>query len=163
MRFFLLLAQWYRGALRRIRNFFTRMILGQCGDSLEVDRDVTLFNPYNIFLGSHVILNHGVLLQATKHSSIKAGNNVIFSYRATVLTAERKLEDNEISSDHRYKDVVIGNDVWICANATILPGTVIEDNVVVAAGAVAKGYLNSGWIYAGVPAKPVKAIGNSRQ
>ena len=34
----------------------------------------------------------------------------------------------------------------------------IEDNVVVAAGAVARGHLNGGWYYGGVPAKPIKPI-----
>ena len=152
------LNRWYQGGLRFFRNLYTRCLLGECGSSVQIDRGVTLLNPYHISLGCNAILNQGVLLQATKHSSIKAGDNVVFSYRATILTAERKIEDNKISSDHQYADVVIGNNVWICANATILPGTVIEDNVVVAAGAVAKGHLESGWIYAGIPAKPKKRL-----
>ena len=158
IRFFFLLNQWYQGGLRRFRNLYIRSILGECGSQVQIDRGVTLLNPYHIYLGCNASLNQGVLLQATKHSSIKAGNNVIFSYRATILTAERKIEDYKISSDHQYADVVIGNNVWICANATILPRTVIDDNVVVAAGAVAKGHLESGWIYAGIPAKPKKRL-----
>ena len=59
---------------------------------------------------------------------------------------------------HVDGDIAIGNNVLIGAGVTVLPGTVIGDNVVVAAGAVVKGELVSGWLYAGVPARKVKAL-----
>ncbi|MDU6482021.1 MAG: DapH/DapD/GlmU-related protein [Paeniclostridium sordellii] len=34
------------------------------------------------------------------------------------------------------KKVVIGKEVWIAANTTVLPGVLIKDNVTVGAGAV---------------------------
>lgn len=46
----------------------------------------------------------------------------------------------------------------ICAHSTIIPGTVIEEQVVVAAGAVIKGTARSGYLYAGVPAVPKKRL-----
>ncbi len=42
--------------------------------------------------------------------------------------------------------------VWIGARATILPGAVIEDDVIVASGAVVTGRCLSGGVYGGVPA-----------
>lgn len=58
-----------------------------------------------------------------------------------------------------YKDIdmvapiVIGNNVTIGYGTILLPGTVIEDNVIIGAGAVVRGRVKSDGIYAGVPVK----------
>ena len=50
----------------------------------------------------------------------------------------------------------IGNDVWIGANAIILPGVKICDGVVVAAGAVVTHDIEPYAIVGGIPAKLIK-------
>ena len=52
--------------------------------------------------------------------------------------------------------VVIGNNVFIGANCTLLPGTVVGDDVVIGAGSVVRGELAGNAIYAGVPCKEVR-------
>jgi acetyltransferase-like isoleucine patch superfamily enzyme len=54
--------------------------------------------------------------------------------------------------------ITIGNNVVIGAGAIIMPGTVVEDDVKIAAGAViTKGQrLKKGGVYAGVPAKEIR-------
>lgn len=54
----------------------------------------------------------------------------------------------------------IGNNVCIGIAAVVLDGTVIPDNVIVGANSVLSGRepLQSGWLYMGVPARPVKAL-----
>ena len=151
------------GAIRRLRCQWVRLRLGRCGRALVVDKDVNLITPEHLYLGDHVVLNRGVILQATGKSRISVGSNVVFSYRSTVLTAGRSIADGKITPDHQYADVSIGNNVWICANAVVLPGAVIEDNVIVAAGAVARGVLRRGWIYGGVPAHPLKETDGEKQ
>jgi len=54
------------------------------------------------------------------------------------------------------RPVRIGNKVCIGANCTVLPGTVIKDNVVVGAGSVVKGILESNRLYVGVPSRKVR-------
>ena len=51
--------------------------------------------------------------------------------------------------------IEIGNNVFIGSRCTILPGTKIEDNVIIGAGAVVTGRLSHGGLYAGVPAKRI--------
>ena len=58
------------------------------------------------------------------------------------------------------KPVTIGNDVWIGANCTILPGVTIGNNVVVAAGAVVTKDVPDNCVAGGVPAKIIKEIEN---
>mgnify|MGYP001439582093 CR=1 FL=1 len=55
--------------------------------------------------------------------------------------------------------IKLGNHVWICTRAVILPGVELGDNVVVAAGAVVNKSFPANVIVAGVPAKIVKTLG----
>ncbi len=89
----------------------------------------------NVIIGNHVAIGPG-----TK----------IFAYSNHYLFGE-KVTDVKIT-----KDVLIENNVFIGANCTILPGTVIHDNVVIGAGSVIKGELQSNSIYGGVPCKELR-------
>lgn len=146
------------GIARRFRIVWCRCILGALGRDAVIDKGVIFYNPRNIFVGNRVVINRDVLLQGSSGGKISIGDECTISYRAMVLTAGLKFPFTESERPHRYEDVVIGKNVWLCAGAIVLPGTVIEDNVVVAAGAVARGHLNGGWYYGGVPAKPIRPI-----
>ena len=54
--------------------------------------------------------------------------------------------------------VHIGDDVWIGANAVVLPGVTIGNHSVVAAGAIVTKDVPQGSLVAGVPAKILKQI-----
>lgn len=55
-----------------------------------------------------------------------------------------------------YKRVIIGNDVWIGARATIMDGVNVGDGAVIAAGAVVTKNVPPYAIVGGVPAKIIK-------
>jgi len=55
-----------------------------------------------------------------------------------------------------YKPVSIGNDVWICSRAVILPGISVGDHAVIAAGAIVKEDVSPWTVVAGSPAKPIR-------
>ncbi len=59
---------------------------------------------------------------------IKIGRNCVIGYNTTILAHEYLIDE------YRLGDVVIGDRVLIGANSTILPGVVIGDGAVVAAG-----------------------------
>lgn len=68
----------------------------------------------------------------------------------------------EVTVGHRaiVHGATVGNNCLIGMNATVLDKAVLEDNVVVAAGAVVLegAHLESGWLYGGIPAKKLKQI-----
>jgi acetyltransferase-like isoleucine patch superfamily enzyme len=55
-------------------------------------------------------------------------------------------------------DIEIGNNVFIGAHCVILPGTVIENDVAVAANSTLKGVLKSGWLYGGNPIRAIREL-----
>lgn len=54
--------------------------------------------------------------------------------------------------------VIIGENVWIGANVTVVPGVTIGNNAIIAAGAVVTKDVDSNTVVGGVPAKLIKII-----
>ena len=54
--------------------------------------------------------------------------------------------------------VIIGDAVWVEANATILPGVTVGNYSVIAAGAVVNRDVGSGVLVGGVPARIIKRL-----
>lgn len=91
---------------------------------------------YHVHLGKNVLLSHGTHIYCRNHN----------------LLDIQQLDD--------FKDVYIGDDCWIGANAVILPGVKLGRHTVVGAGAVVtKSFPEGGCVLAGVPAKVVKVFG----
>jgi len=65
---------------------------------------------------------------------------------------------------HKYKDIdcfapiIAGNNIFVGYGSTILPGTVIEDNVIIGAGSLVRGTLKSNSVYSGVPVKYICSV-----
>lgn len=94
---------------------------------------------------------------------ITLGDNVGTSGNVQFITHDGSLHVlRNLYKDCRNFDLIkpinIGNNVFIGINAVILPGTKIEDNVIVGAGSIVKGKLKSDSVYAGIPAKYICSI-----
>lgn len=91
------------------------------------------------------------------YGKVLIGENVAIGPGTKIIAYSNHYERGKKVTDVRKTgDVVIGNNVFIGANCTILSGTVIHDNVIVAAGAVIKSELETNAIYGGVPGKLIK-------
>lgn len=116
--------------------------------------------PERLTIGDNISLNGNVFLHC--EGGITIGNNVTLSHGCTVLSVgyiPDQLCKNPIRKEHEYKPVIIKDNVWLGANAMVMPGVTIDRNIIVAAGAVVTRDLDlSGWLYAGVPAKPIHKI-----
>ena len=61
--------------------------------------------------------------------------------------------------EHIQAPVHIGEGVWLCAGSMVMPGVTIAPKIIVAAGSVVTKNLDrEGWLYAGIPAKPIKSF-----
>lgn len=141
---------------RRLRSYVISRKAKNCGINLKVDSGCYFSALSNISFGDNVIINRDVIFQGNKESQIIIGNNCVISYRCQLLTGGRKIIDgNKILKEHIYKNIIIGNNVWVGANSVILPGITIGDNVIIGAGSVVTKSLEEGYIYAGNPARKI--------
>ena len=123
------------------------------GENLEVYGNVKIFgNRCNIFIGDNCSFNEGVILSA--NGKIIIGDNVTISSYTLLHTGFLDLDIFPIKQ-HIYKDIVIGNNVWIASGCIISGGVKIEDNVVIGANSVVLSDLEGGYFYAGSPARKI--------
>lgn len=136
-------------------------------ESLFVRGPVFVDYGENTYFGKNVYFNFNLVILDV--CPVHIGNNCFFGPNISILTAlhslvasERELyfdEEKGYVTDREYgAPITIGNDCWFGGNVTILPGVTIHDNVVVGAGSVVTHDLESGWVYAGNPAKKIKEI-----
>ena len=129
-----------------------------CGKNLRVYGKPVLVSPENIRIGDNCILNNQCVPNASE-SPIIIGNNVTVSSNAMILagTYDPKTFLFEQKRHHVYKEVKIGDNVWVCAGAIICPGVHILGGAIIAAGAVVTKDINEkNVVVAGNPASIVK-------
>ena len=100
-----------------------------------------------IRMGDKVNVQDGAIIHCTyERAPTTIGNNVSIGHRAIV------------------HGCTLGNNVLVGMGAIIMDHAVVEDNCLIAAGAVVleNSHLESGYIYGGVPAKRLKAIGEEQ-
>lgn len=107
------------------------------GDHTRVGLHNTIIGPVTI--GHHVNLAQGITVTALNHTFSDTG---------------KRIDEQGITT----VPVVIEDDVWIGANAVILPGVKIGNHSVVAAGAVVTKNVPPHTLVAGVPAKVIKQL-----
>ncbi len=107
------------------------------GDHTRIGLHNTIIGPVTI--GNHVNLAQGITVTALNHN---------FS------DTEKRIDEQGVNTT----PVVIGDDIWIGANAVILPGVTIGSHSVVAAGSVVTKDVPPHSLVAGVPAKIIRQI-----
>lgn len=106
----------------------------------------------NVGLGTHGFLGCA--------GGIVIGRNTIFGNYVSLHSENHNYADTTIPirlQGVNRKGIIIGEDCWIGAKATILDGTVLGKGCIVAAGAVVRGEIPSYSIVGGVPAKIIKS------
>jgi acetyltransferase-like isoleucine patch superfamily enzyme len=92
------------------------------------------------------------------HGTVKIGDDVAIGPGTMLVAYSNHYQPGEKITDVKVtKDITVGNNVLVGANCTILPGTVIPNNVVIGAGSVVKGELEPDSIYVGMPCRKIRS------
>lgn len=93
--------------------------------------------------------------------NIYIGDDVQFSWDTLVMDSDaHKIWDKNNIELINSGTIKIGNKIWIAANCTILKGTDIKDNCVIASNSLLnKSYKYPNRIIGGIPASEIKEIG----
>lgn len=138
---------------------------------MDIGPAVTVFAPIYISpLGAAArisfkggFINGGVRFSAVENASITIGSSVMIGPGAALLTANHTLLHQQTGRGRTRPTlpaaITVEDDVWIAANATILPGVTIGRGAVVAAGAVVTQDVAPYTLVGGVPAKVIRTLG----
>ena len=131
-----------------------------------VDESFTLFPPFytdcgkNIRVGKNVFLNTGCRFQ--DQGGITLDDGTLIGHNVVLATLNHDEAPARRGAMHPAP-IVIGKNVWIGANATVVPGVTVGDGAIVAAGAVVTRDVTPNTVVAGVPARVLKIIAESKE
>ncbi len=111
----------------------------------------------DVIIGDHTRIG----LHNTVIGPVTIGNHVNLAQGITVTALNHNFENVELRIDEQgvsTNPVTIADDVWIGANAVVLPGVSIGSHSVVAAGAVVTKDVPAHSLVAGVPAKIIRKL-----
>ena len=128
---------------------------------MHVDESITVFPPFysdfgkNITLGKRIFINSGCKFQ--DQGGVAIGDDCLIGHNTVMATLNHDLSPSRRADMHPAR-IVIGRNVWIGSNATILPGVTIGDNAVVAAASVVTKDVPENTIVVGSPARVVRSV-----
>ena len=89
------------------------------------------------------------------------GDNVFIAPNCGFYTAGHPIDAAERNKGLEYaRPITVGDNVWIGAGVTVLPGVTIGDNCVIGAGSVVVKDIPANCIAVGNPCKVIKTINN---
>ena len=126
-----------------------------------VGRGFKMFPPFYTDFGKNTHIGDNVFINACCHfqdhggvfigDCCQIGHNVVFA----TLNHGLKAEDRRTMTP---APIVLGKNVWVGSNSTILQGVTVGDNAVIAAGAVVTKDVAANTVVGGVPARKLKDI-----
>ncbi len=118
--------------------------------------------PGRLILEDNAIVSMSADIRAAG-GTIRIGENSGVGQHNVLVAANHQLRAGELHLaspwDEERCGVDIGKNVWVAAGCILLPGCVIGDNSVIAAGSVVRGMVPSGEVWGGVPARKIRIIG----
>lgn len=150
---------FYKPIRLLIRYFELRKIGEKVGFNIYISENVVLKNMNNFKVGKNLSIHEFCYIDAA--GGIEIGDNVSIAHNCSLVSFEHTWADLKTPIKYnptKLNSIKIGNDVWLGCGVRVLSGSVIEDRVIVAAGAVVKGILESGYLYGGVPVRKLKKL-----
>lgn len=162
------LALWLEGYIRLfvswvpgfegmlVRNLLYRLICKRIQGFCYIMPGVYFTHAHRLELGNRVGINSGCNLAC--RGGLRIGNDSQLGPNVVIVTSGHDFFDPArpiIEQGHTDGPVTLGSDVWIGANATVLPGVTIADGTIVGAGAVVTRDTEPYSIVAGVPARKI--------
>ena len=126
-----------------------------------VPASLRVFPPFYTDFGKNIAIGENVFINACchfqDHGGVTIGIGCQIGHNVVFATLNHFLEPARRKFTHPAP-IVLGDNVWIGSNATVLQGVTIGDNAVIAAGAVVTRDVPANTVAGGVPAKVIKSI-----
>ncbi|MGF1603310.1 MAG: acyltransferase [Thermosynechococcaceae cyanobacterium] len=123
-------------------------------------------SPYSkilgkLTIGTRVVIGSNANIRAAG-GEIWIGNNSLIAQHVSLIASGHVLSlfqpYRDLPWDESKTGVYIGDNVWIGANVTVLPGCNIGRNSIIGAGSVVTKSVPANQVWVGVPAKKLKNI-----
>lgn len=143
-----------------VKGFRYSIIASLCnriGNNVSIGGNVYLFNLSKISFGDNVSIHPFCYIDGA--GGIEIGDNVSIAHGVTIMSTSHNFSETNIAIKDQgcsSSKVIIGNDVWIGAKATILNGVKIGNGVVIGAETLVNKNIPDYAIAVGIPVKIIK-------
>ena len=139
----------------RVQRLLLRSVRVVISGPIFIGRNVTISNPFNLFLGERVAIGDGAMIAC--HAPIFIGDDFLAAPGLFLNSGSH----NTSTLEATRASIRIGARVWCGVRVTICAGVEIGDDAVIGAGAVVVKSIPSGAIAVGVPAKVIGKVDRS--
>lgn len=163
----------------KVRNLLHRVIIepeikktfASCGSDVRIERSCDFYGAENIYLEDDIYIAKGTKILSTM-AKVVIGSHVMFGPDVKIITGDHRTDIigkfmKDIQESEKLpendQDVIIEDDVWVGAGATILKGVTISRGSIIASGAVVVNNVPPYTIVGGIPAKVLKGRFNSSE
>lgn len=126
-----------------------------------VDSTSRVFPPFYTDFGKNITIGRNVFINACchfqDHGGVTLGDGCLIGHNVVFATLNHDLNPHR-RAFMMPAPIVLGKNVWIGSNSTILQGVTIGDGAVVAAGAVVTKDVPANVVVGGVPAKYLRSV-----
>lgn len=139
------------------RKSLIKKLLGKTTEKFHIEQPFYCDYGYNIEIGENFYTNvNVVILDCAK---VTFGNNVLIAPNCGFYTAGHPFDVEQRNQALEYAyPITIGNNVWIGAGSSILPGVTIGDNTVIGAGSVVTKDIPANVLAVGNPCKVIREL-----
>ena len=127
----------------------------------QVPSSFRVFPPFYTDFGKNITVGEGVFINACchfqDHGGVIIGDGCQIGHNVVFATLNHGLAPEDRKTTYPAP-IVLGKNVWVGSNATILQGVTIGDNAVIGAGAVVTKDVAANAIVGGIPARFIKMI-----
>ncbi|MDE5744517.1 MAG: sugar O-acetyltransferase [Paramuribaculum sp.] len=142
------------------REDLLRKILGNVKGNILIEQPFYCDYGYNISVGENFYANFNLVI--LDEAPVTFGDNVFIAPNCGFYTAGHPLDAPSRNRGLEYaKPITVGNNVWIGAGVSVLPGVTIGDNCVIGAGSVVTRSIPPFSVAVGNPCRVVKTLTNS--
>jgi maltose O-acetyltransferase len=132
-------------------------LLGSIGDGTEVLSPFHCDYGYQITIGARSFINFGAVILDS--ATVRIGDDVQIGPGAHLVTPNHPLDPDERRTGLELASPIeIGDDAWLAAHVTVLPGVTIGDGAVIGAGSVVTGDMPARHLCFGSPCRAIRPI-----
>lgn len=137
------------------RKYLMGQIFGKLGQNVHLEAPFYLDYGYRTTIGDDFFSNFNLTI--LDGGGVEIGDRVFIGPNVGIYTANHPTDVRRREKGYEWAlPVKIGNKVWIGGGVTILPGVMIGDNTVIAAGSVVTKDIPANVVAAGNPCKVIK-------
>lgn len=137
----------------RVKRLLLSVFGARIGRGVVIKPSVNIKYPWFLEVGENTWIGEGVWIDNL--SPVKIGSNVCVSQGAHLMTGNHDYK--RVTFDLLVEPLVVEDGVWVGARATVCPGVRLATHSVVTVGSVITKDTEPYVIYAGNPARPVRA------